>query len=149
MVVLIDDRQTAVALPIPRLRGIVRKILKELDCSDREISILFVDDPQIRDINKTYLQRDRPTNVIAFPMALGDHGNVNPQVLGDVVISAETALSDAGRAGIDLEDEITFLLIHGVLHLLGYDHEGPAAQARRMRSKEREIFFTLRHFHMA
>jgi probable rRNA maturation factor len=91
---------------------------------DREIGILFVDDRQIRDLNERYLKKKRPTNVISFPMAQGEFSEINPQLLGDVVISVETAIKEAQESGLSLEEEIAFLLIHGILHLLGYDHTG-------------------------
>jgi len=72
---------------------------------------------------------------------------VHPWLLGDIVLSAETAARDAAAAGIDLMDEIEFLLIHGLLHLLGYEHEGASpAEARRMKARERELFFILRGY---
>ncbi len=99
----------------------------------------------IRDINRDYLEKDRPTNVISFAMQEGEGGGVQPEVLGDVVISAETAARDAFDAQISFESELYFLLLHGILHLLGYDHErGTQADAERMEAKEREIFSLLR-----
>ena len=102
----------------------VRTILEELNHPDKEIGILFVDDREIRELNEQYLKRDRPTNVISFPMAQGEFSEINPQLLGDVVISVETAISEARESGLSLEEEIAFLLIHGILHLLGYNHTG-------------------------
>ncbi len=101
---------------------VARMILKELNHPDKEISILFVDDRQIRDLNDKYLKRNRPTNVISFPMAQGKFAEITPQLLGDVVISVETAIKEARESGLSLEEEIAFLLIHGILHLAGYDH---------------------------
>ncbi len=91
---------------------------------DKEIGIVFVDDPQIRELNQRYLKRDRPTNVISFPMAQGEFPEINPQLLGDVVISVETAVREAKESGLSFEEEVAFLLIHGILHLTGYDHTG-------------------------
>jgi probable rRNA maturation factor len=101
---------------------LARTILRELNHPDKEIGILFVDDRQIRDLNEKYLKRDRPTNVISFPMAQGEFSEITPQLLGDVVISVETAKKEAQESGLSLEEEIAFLLIHGVLHLMGYEH---------------------------
>ena len=101
-----------------------RTILEELNHQDKEIGILFVDDREIRELNEQYLKRDRPTNVISFPMAQGEFSEINPQLLGDVVISVETAIREARESGLSLEEEIAFLLIHGILHLLGYNHTG-------------------------
>ncbi len=118
-----------------------RKILDVSGCPEAELSVLIVDDSQIRVINRDYLQRDKSTNVISFSMQEGDGAGVNPLMLGDVVISAETAARDAAEAQIAFESELHFLLLHGILHLLGYDHErGSEAQARQMEEREREIF---------
>jgi len=77
-------------------------------------------------------------------MQEGLGAGVQPQLLGDVVISAERAASDAAAAGVAFEHELWFLLVHGILHLLGYDHErGTAAQAQVMEEREREVFAQL------
>ena len=122
-----------------------RKILSASACPDAQLSILIVDDAGIREINRDYLGKDRPTNVISFAMREGEGGDVQPDLLGDVVISAETAARDAAEAGCSFESELYFLLLHGILHLLGYDHErGTAAEARRMEEREREVFALVR-----
>ena len=121
---------------------VARRILKELNHPDKEISILFVDDRQIRDLNAKYLKRNRPTNVISFPMAQGKFPVINPQLLGDVVISVETARREAQESGLSLEEEITFLLIHGILHLAGYDHT--RGDRGRMAAVQEGLFNKLR-----
>ncbi len=108
---------------------------------DSELSIVITDDEQIREINRDYLDRDRPTNVISFAMQEGEGSGLQPGLLGDVVISAETAARDAAEAGLTFESELLFLLLHGILHLLGFDHErGSEEDARIMEEKEREVF---------
>ncbi len=103
--------------------------------------MVIVDDHQIREINRDYLQRDWPTNVISFAMREGEGGDMHPQLLGDVVISADTAARDAAEAGLPFESELYFLLLHGILHLFGYDHErGSEKQARCMEEMERTLF---------
>ncbi len=95
-------------------------------------------------INRDYLQRDKPTNVISFAMQEGEGAGVQPDLLGDVVISAETAMRDAAEVGRSFESELYFLLLHGTLHLLGYDHErGSLAEAQRMEAREQEVFTIL------
>jgi probable rRNA maturation factor len=113
---------------------------------DREISVLFLDDEAIRNINRDYLDRDRPTNVISFSMSEGEFGDLNPSILGDIIVSAETARRDAENHTIPFEDEIDFLLIHGTLHLLGYDHEKTDIDAELMKEKEKELFFSLNNY---
>jgi probable rRNA maturation factor len=110
-----------------------------LGCPDSELSILLLDDPQIAILNKEYLNREGPTNVIAFPMQEGPFAEVTPDLLGDVVISLETAEKEGASAGISMEERMTELLVHGILHLCGYDHEVSEEEALRMEEKSREI----------
>lgn len=78
-------------------------------------------------------------------MQEGEGAGIQADLLGDIVISAETAARDAAEAGVPFEHELYFLLLHGILHLLGYDHErGTAADARRMEAREQELFARLR-----
>lgn len=121
-------------------------ILSALGCpDDTELSLLIVGDRTIRAINRDYLGRDKPTNVISFPLQEGDCSGINPQALGDVMISADTAAREAEEGGMDFYDRIVFLLLHGSLHLCGYDHErsGETA-ARKMAQKERRLFLMLK-----
>ena len=99
----------------------------------------------IQEVNRDYLGKDRPTNVISFAMQEGEGGGVQPDLLGDVVISAETAARDACEAKSTFESELYFLLLHGILHLLGYDHErGTEAEAKCMEDREQEVFVYIR-----
>ena len=106
-----------------------------MDYPDAELSILIVDDQQIAQLNHQYLNREGPTNVIAFSMRQGRFPEITPNLLGDVVISADTAHREAQSAGIRMQDRMDQLLIHGTLHLLGYDHENTEAEAHRMEKK--------------
>jgi probable rRNA maturation factor len=138
----IENRQTNRKIKTAALQKVARKILSVLACpDDSELSVVITDDEQIREINRDYLQRDRPTNVISFAMQEGEGVGVQPNLLGDVVISADTAARDAAEAGLPFESELYFLLLHGILHLVGYDHErGSAEEACLMEAKEAEIF---------
>lgn len=121
--------------------------MKELKCRNKELSLLFVDNEEMRKINKLYLNRDHTTNVIAFSQKEGELGSLNPDILGDVVVSVEKAAFDAEKSGLSLEDELDFLVIHGILHLLGYDHENCGeAQAQMMKNKSEEIFLNLKGY---
>ena len=111
-----------------------------MECPDPEISILLIDDLQIEELNAKFLGRSGPTNVISFPMADGDFCEINPHVLGDVVISAETVERQATESNMSPEEMLNFFLIHGILHLLGYDHEKSDAEARVMEAKQMELF---------
>lgn len=118
-----------------------------LNCADKELSLLFVDDEEMRKINRHYFDRDYFTNVIAFSMSEGEYGHINPGILGDIVISVQAAMHDAQDSGISLNDEIDFLLIHGILHLLGYNHENTGEDERqRMKKREKEIFYHIKGY---
>lgn len=112
---------------------------------DAELSILIVDDQQIAQLNRQYLNRKGPTNVIAFCMRQGQFSDIAPNLLGDIVISADTAQREAQSAGISMQDRFDQLLIHGTLHLLGYDHENTAAEARKMEEKANELLQLLEY----
>ena len=116
-----------------------------MECPEEtELSVVIVDDVHIQEINRDYLQRDKPTNVISFAQQEGEGAGICPELLGDVVISVDTAARDADEAGVSMFSEVSFLLIHGILHLLGYDHErGTEEQALEMEEKERELFTVL------
>ncbi len=144
MTILVKNQQRKVRVNIPTIKRTAKHILNTLGYRDAEVSLLFVDNEEIAVLNQEYLQRSYPTDVLAFPMREGEFGQINPEVLGDVVISAEMAAQVAGERKDPVEDEIKRLLIHGILHLLGYDHESGGAKARQMRSKEKELFEEVR-----
>jgi rRNA maturation RNase YbeY len=110
-----------------------------LACLDKELSVLFTDDRRIARLNKNYLGRNGPTNVLAFPMNEGPTTEYESPMLGDVVISVGTALKESKALGEPLEHTIDRLLIHGILHLLGYDHEKSTAEAARMEKEEKRL----------
>jgi len=139
MAVLIDNRQSRHSVPLKTLARKAQAILNALDCPEGELSILVVDDPGIEDLNREYLGRVGPTNVIAFPMQEGAFATISPTLLGDVVISADTAYCEGGQTEAGYRLRFTELLIHGILHLLGYDHEADPVEARRMEEKSEEL----------
>ncbi len=110
-----------------------------MDCPDGELSILIVDDTQIAEINKEHLNREGPTNVIAFSMREGRFSDITPHILGDVVISAQTAEREGKSAGFSMEERLTQLLVHGILHIFGYDHDHDDEKAREMEKKSKDL----------
>jgi probable rRNA maturation factor len=104
-----------------------------------EISIVITDDAQIQKLNRTYRQMDKPTNVLSFPMQEGQFSDVTPGLLGDVVISCDTALKEADMAQITLSERMSQLLVHGILHLAGFDHEMDESCAEEMEKKSLEL----------
>jgi len=98
----------------------------------------LVGDAEIRRLNRDYRGKDRPTDVLSFSLREGAYGDVS-RALGDVVISLETAARQARERRAMIGDEVDRLLVHGILHLAGYDHEISPREERRMKRKEREM----------
>ncbi len=137
-----------VASQYPRPLGLVRfervaqRLLRSLGMLDLELSVLLVDDEEIARINKEWLQRPWPTNVISFSQ--GEEGpDYDAGLLGDIVISVDTARREAEEAGTSLETRMEALLIHGLVHLLGFDHTLGGAETERMQEKEQELLDTI------
>jgi probable rRNA maturation factor len=116
-----------------------------LGYTDSELSILVVDDEEMRNINRQYRQVDASTDVLSFPMGEGEFGDVEPDLLGDVVISAPTAAAMSEEHGCPLTSVLDLLLIHGILHLLDYDHEKSDTEASRMIGKTLQLLAELGH----
>lgn len=96
---------------------------------------MITDNEEIARLNGQYRQVTGPTNVLSFPMQEGDFADLTPGLLGDVVISAPYAEEEAREAGITLDERMSQLLIHGILHLVGFDHESGEEDAREMEEK--------------
>jgi probable rRNA maturation factor len=140
MEISIDIRQTRVEVNQDELQRRTAYILEGLGCkSSTAISISVVDSEEMADLNFSYLGRYGPTNVLAFSQLEGEGAAIYPDLLGDVVICADIAADDATRLGYSAEEMITYLLIHGVLPLVGYDHH-VAKDKAEMEAKVREIF---------
>ena len=105
------------------LRSAVSLVLRSAGLGEGEISLTLLDDDSIRELNRTYLDKDAPTDIIAFALHEG-----NEAVLGDVYVGYRQAAIQAVEAGISVEEELARLVIHGTLHVLGYDH--PDTEAR-------------------
>lgn len=99
----------------------------------------MTDDDSIQALNKQFRNKDKPTNVLAFPMQEGEFSDISPALLGDLVISCETAKREAQKAGISTEERLSQLLIHGTLHLVGFDHEKNEENAKQMEEKSLSI----------
>ena len=104
-----------------------------------ELSVLLVDDEYMAELNQQYRNRTGPTNVISFPMREGEFGDLHPHLLGDVVVSVDTAEREAEKFSQSFENRLHFLLIHGILHLFGYDHERSEAEAEVMERETEKL----------
>ncbi len=149
--VYISNRQKDIKIPTG-VRLLVRRccnaaLLSEKFPGDAEVSVSFLNNEQIRQLNAEYRGKDAPTDVLSFP--LGENGvydkneETGAYTLGDIVISIPKAFEQAELYGHSLNREIGFLTVHSMLHLLGYDHEQGGLEALRMREKEEEIMKSL------
>ena len=122
----------------------IKKILSDLESEIdsalvSEVSIVLTTDQEIQSLNRDYRQKDKPTDVLSFSLLEGAPGPT--QSLGDIVISLDTAEQQAQDLGVPLDDELLRLLIHGLLHLLGYDHENVSKEEEeRMKEREDQLF---------
>lgn len=123
------------------LRRAGRRALEHEGAPSGSLTIVLTGDEGIQNLNRQFLGEDRPTDVLAFPFDEIDP-DVGRRYLGDIIISVPQAEQGAGEAGHSLEAELTLLTVHGVLHLLGYNHAGPLDLAQ-MRRAQAEILGTL------
>ena len=114
------------------------QILERIEHAESELSLSLVDDTAIAELNLSYRKLDRPTDVLSFSLLEGEESTYRGNLLGDVVISVETAARQAQEQGVSLDEELARLLIHGVLHLIGHDHMEPD-EAERMQAEERRL----------
>jgi len=132
---------------VPAVRSVrarAEALLEAAGLRDAGLSVLLVGDRAMRSLNRRYRGKDRTTDVLSFSFREGQGADVQHLLLGDIVISVPTALRQAREAGHTLYGEVDRLLVHGLLHLLGYDHERGAADDRRMRARERRLLEVLR-----
>lgn len=124
------------------LQRAARQVLADESAPACEVSVLVTDDAGIRSLNRAWRHIDRPTDVLSFPLEVDGPVGDEPVPLGDVVISIETARRESSERPVTLDDVVAHLMVHGVLHLLGYDHEAPAEE-RDMRGREQRALARL------
>ena len=125
------------------LRSRAVRALRALGHSTSELSIAIASDDEIAALNSEHRGKRSATDVLSFSLLEGEHSDQRGKLLGDVVIGIETAARQARAAHRGLDEEVARLLIHGILHLLGWDHE-EAAEAREMRTEERRLWRAIR-----
>lgn len=149
--VLISNEQNRVKVP-SGLRILIRRscnAVLEFEGFEgpAEISVTFVDNARIHELNRQYRNKDSATDVLSFPMS--DNGDYDIdedngcKILGDIVISMERAMEQAELYGHSLQREVAYLTVHSMLHLLGYDHEASGLEAVHMREKEEAVLIKL------
>ena len=138
---MIDVRLEGAVDPVG-VEAIAGRALEVLGLHDAELSIVLCDDAFIHPLNRDYRGKDRATDVLSFPQREGEESDPDDPVLGDIVLSVERAQAQANERGHSLEMELRVLLVHGILHLLGYDHEEDD-DAEAMEAEERRILSEL------
>ena len=146
--VYVKNNQNIVKIPVG-IRLLIRRCCQAVLATenfekDAEVSVSFVTNKEIRNLNKVYRNKDTETDVLSFPLTDDDgkteiNAETGAAVLGDVVISLETAVKQADMYGHSLEREVGFLTVHSMLHLLGYDHEVSPLEDRILREKEEAV----------
>jgi rRNA maturation RNase YbeY len=154
--VVLQNRQRVVAIDRAWVRRTAEAVLSAARADGAELSLVLVSDRRMRALNRRYRKKDRPTDVLAFPLhekwghekrGQATFRTLSPFLLGDVVISVPTARRQATELGHGLREELRRLLVHGVLHLLGYDHERGPRDAALMARKEKAILKTINRNH--
>jgi probable rRNA maturation factor len=144
MALTILNRQRKIPVDIAALRPRLDAAVAAAVTGDADVTLVLVSDAAIRRLNHTWRNVDRPTDVLSFPAHEGEGAEFAGEELGDIVISLETAKAQGpihvpnGAPGKAFEDEVVFLFVHGLCHLLGHDHNEPA-QTRRMKTLEKRI----------
>lgn len=142
--VFVENAQTEVPVG-PEMNRLIERVIataaEQESLASGEVSILLVDDREIQRYNARYRGVDQPTDVLSFSMLEGESlpSQEIPQLLGDILISMPRAVSQAAEFGHSLERELGFLVVHGFLHLLGYDHDTPEAEQEMFARQERVL----------
>jgi len=143
MEILIKNQQRQSRLDEERIRRVVYTVLSVMKEDKAEVSILFVGERRMQKLNYQYRGIKKGTDVLSFEGDIPLSGGLS-RVLGDVVVNIHRVKEQAIAAGIGFYDELSRILIHGILHLLGYDHDGSRDNARLMREKEQEILSAIK-----
>ena len=142
MAVLLRSEVDSLSFDLDHIRQTAEKLLELVNHVESELSILLVSDSRMAELNLTYRHKDTPTNVLSFPMH-DDDIHPEPILLGDIVISIDTAMRESTEKNVPLENYLTILQVHGLTHLLGYDHERDEQEAQEMASFEKKLLAKL------
>ena len=134
MVQVVRQGTRSRAVTVAEVKGAAEAMLRALSLPRAELSVLLCDDATIHALNRDYRRKDKPTDVLAFALREGRDGHLAGDVLGDVVISLDTAARQAHERAKATREEVRMLLAHGLLHLLGWDHRTDA-EDRKMRAE--------------
>ncbi|MBA4371249.1 MAG: rRNA maturation RNase YbeY [Thermodesulfovibrio sp.] len=142
MPILIKNSQRSISINLKRTEKDLNRALRLLGLQQSELSVVFVGDAAMRRLNRQYRGLDKTTDVLSFPLCESGLPAAG-EPLGDIVISVPRAAAQAASYDVSFREELLRLLLHGLLHLLGYDHEKNAYQKQRMQRKEKELIHAL------
>jgi probable rRNA maturation factor len=126
------NRQKKIRIDLDRFERLLKRLVRRYELNRPEIVLAFVDDPEIRELNRKFRKKDKPTDVLSF--SLNERGADGKFYLGDIIISTTTATAQAAGLGHGLERELEYLAVHGFLHLLGFEHgRGHEAEEEKIR----------------
>lgn len=145
MAIVMQNRQRTLRIDTAQVKQGLHQAMAYLGCDDQELSVVLGNDRLLQELNRTYRHKDYATNVLAFPQPPVADDGPTTRLLGDVIVSLPTAAREAQDLRQPLEARVLYLLIHGLLHLLGYDHEGSTAARRRMERREQAILAHLQN----
>jgi probable rRNA maturation factor len=132
------NKQRRRHLQMDRWRDVAERALAALGTSDAGVTIAFVSDRSIQELNRRFREKNRPTDVLSFPSEQAPFEINQGRNLGDIVISVERAAAQAAEHGMEFEDEISQLILHGLIHLHGYDHETDGGEMNSLELELRE-----------
>jgi probable rRNA maturation factor len=135
MAVLIKNSQKLLKIDVRTIKKVTEALLNSLGFQNKDLSVLFVDNKKITILNKKFFGKNNPTNVISFSYMDGLPG----EVLGDIIISAERAEEEARNSGTYFYERLFALIVHGLAHVMGYDHEKDEGERRKMKYREKKL----------
>jgi probable rRNA maturation factor len=142
--ILAENKQSRSRVSIRWVKRRADRILEVLGCRDCQLSMVLVDDRLMAELNEKYRDARGPTDVLSFPQGPPEFEEAEYRLLGDLVISTESAERQGEERGHSLKEEMDILITHGILHLLGYDHETTRSEEDKMKAREAEVFETLK-----
>ena len=142
MTIEIVNQQDALEVPEAKILAVLRHVMQEELGYEVNVSVAIVTDERIAELNRTFLDHVGPTDVLAFPLGELEDGAESESVFGEIVISADRAVDEAGRRKVDPTVELILYAVHGMLHLVGYDDRS-SGEVKKMRRRESEILRSL------
>lgn len=144
----VDESVSISDIDIEKITDFIHRVLNYIDKQDKSLSLLFTDNNTIKDHNRQYRGIDKVTDVLSFSQLEGDEDFIINDFIGDIVISVPYALKKSEELGHSLLEELYFLILHGILHLIGYDHDDEDDDECEMNKLQKDIYFEILGVHI-